>query len=139
MGRPKLLRFADTPPGRRVNRVLQRKLADRLRQRLGHALRGRHRTGSAVRDLGCDIPALCTHLEDQFLPGMTWGNYGCSRGNWNIDHITPLSSVDLTDRNQLLSVCHYTNLQPLWYEDNVRKGSIVGPRVIVDLREFCHA
>ncbi len=144
----KLVRFADLPSERQdkwcSTRVpstdaLQRRLADRLRQRLVHALHGEYRVGSAVRDLGCSISRLKGHLESLFTPGMAWDNYGKGSDKWNIDHITPLSSVDLTDRTQLLSVCHYTNLQPMWETDNGKKGSTVGPRVVVDLVEFCHA
>ena len=48
---------------------------------------------------------------------MTWDNYGL----WVIDHIIPLSSFDLTDRNQMLDAVRFKNLQPLWYEDNQSK------------------
>ena len=41
----------------------------------------------------------------------------------NIDHIEPLCSFDLTDREQLLKACHYTNLRPLFKEDNLKKKS----------------
>ena len=50
---------------------------------------------------------------------MAWKNYG----KWHIDHIIPLDSFDLTIREQLLEACHFTNLQPLWEEDNLKKGS----------------
>jgi hypothetical protein len=49
---------------------------------------------------------------------MSWNNWG----KWHLDHIIPLASVDLTVRENVLKVCHYTNIQPLWAEDNIRKG-----------------
>lgn len=51
---------------------------------------------------------------------MTWENRGMF--GWHIDHIIPLSLFNLTDRNDFLNACHYTNLQPLWSLDNLKKG-----------------
>jgi len=92
-----------------------------LRGRLHHAIRDGQKAGSAVRDLGCTIEELKSYLESKFQPGMTWDNW--SRDGWHIDHIRPLSSFDLTDREQFLQACHYTNLQPLWAKDNLSKGA----------------
>lgn len=92
-----------------------------LRSRFRFALKGNFKSGSAVRDLGCSIEQLKLHLESKFQPGMTWENYG----QWHIDHIQPLSSFDLTDLEQIKIACHYTNLQPLWAVDNLRKSSKV--------------
>ena len=77
--------------------------------------------GSAVRDLGCSVEELKRHLEKQFQPKMNWENYGLY--GWHIDHIKPLVNFDLTNREQFLEACHYTNLQPLWAEDNLSKGA----------------
>lgn len=99
----------------------QYRIADNLRSRLNSALKSRTKVGSAVRDLGCSIADLKLYLESKFTEGMSWGNYG--RSGWHIDHIVPLSHYDLTDREQLLKACHFTNLQPLWAEDNLRKGA----------------
>jgi len=52
---------------------------------------------------------------------MSWDNYGY-RG-WHIDHIRPCASFDLTDPEQQRECFHYTNLQPLWWQDNLRKGT----------------
>ena len=89
-----------------------------LRDRLNKALKHNFKSGSAVRDLGCSVEFLKQHLESQFQEDMTWKNYG----QWHIDHKKPLASFDLTDRKQFLKACHYTNLQPLWAADNIRKG-----------------
>jgi hypothetical protein len=74
--------------------------------------------------LGCSIPHLKKHLEKQFTKGMTWENYG----DWHIDHIIPCASFDLTDPIQQRQCFHFTNLQPLWAEENLRKSDrIVSP------------
>ena len=100
-----------------------------LRARLHGAMKRNQKIGSAVQDLGCSIDELKQHLEAQFYPHpetgevMTWENYGLY--GWHIDHIQPLDSFDLRDREQFLKAVHYTNLQPLWACDNLRKGARV--------------
>jgi len=97
-----------------------------LRSRISNMV-SNGKAGSAIKDLGCTVKFLRTHLEDRFYKNsetgemMTWKNYGI-RG-WHIDHIKPLASFNLSDRKQFLEACHYTNLQPLWYKENIRKGS----------------
>jgi hypothetical protein len=81
------------------------------------------KAGSAVKDLGCSMEELIKYLESLFQPGMSWENYGKKAGQWSIDHIYPLSKLDLTDREQFLKGCHFNNLQPLWYVDNLAKGN----------------
>ena len=97
-----------------------------LRVRLNNALCSQNatKTSSAVRDLGCTIPELKVYLEGLFQPGMTWENHGVH--GWHIDHIRPMSSFDLTDPEQQKVACHYTNLQPLWAEENLLKGARYG-------------
>jgi hypothetical protein len=98
-----------TDPEYRLRRI--------LRARVAKALEG-SRAGSAVRDLGCTVQEFRRHLESKFLPSMTWDK----RSEWHIDHIKPLASFDLTDREQFLEACHYSNMQPLWAFDNQSKG-----------------
>lgn len=100
------------------------KLKETLRKRLNKALKNGQKTGSAVKDLGCSIDEFKEYLERKFEIGMAWDNYG--RKGWHIDHIKPLDSFDLTYRDQLLEACHYTNLQPLWWKDNLSKGAKCG-------------
>ena len=97
---------------------IQFKLSRALRNRL-YVIK-KQKSGSAIKDLGCTIEELKSYLESKFLPGMTWDNW--SIDGWHIDHIKPLSSFDLTDRQQFLESCHYTNLQPLWAKDNLLKS-----------------
>lgn len=97
------------------------RLAHNLRTRLNAAIRKAATAGSAVRDLGCSIPELKSYLEDKFLPGMGWHNWGRGLGCWNIDHIVPFDLVDVSDREILLKAVHYSNLRPLWFSDNLRR------------------
>ena len=71
------------------------------------------------RTIGCTGAELRRHLESQFQPGMNWENYG----KWHIDHIFPLSVAFARGPESFKKACHYTNLQPLWAIDNVRKGN----------------
>lgn len=67
--------------------------------------------------IGCSPNSLKEHLENKFVEGMTWDN----RNEWHIDHIIPLSTAKTED--ELYNLCHYTNLQPLWSEDNIKKSN----------------
>jgi hypothetical protein len=67
--------------------------------------------------VGCTPQSLKEHLETQFIDGMSWDK----RSEWHIDHIIPLSSAKTEE--ELYSLCHYTNLQPLWAEDNLKKSN----------------
>jgi hypothetical protein len=68
--------------------------------------------------VGCSPEFLKEHLEKQFTDGMTWELFG---KHIHIDHIIPLSSAKTED--ELYKLCHYTNLQPLWAEDNLKKSN----------------
>jgi len=97
------------------------KVRHKIRDRFHKALKGNYKKGSAVKNLGCSIEFLVKYLETRFAVGMTWDNYGVH--GWHIDHIMPLSKFDLNDPVQIAKACHYTNLQPLWATDNIRKGN----------------
>lgn len=100
---------------------VQYKLKHYLRTRLKHALREKLKTGSAVRELGCTGYELKQYLESKFQAGMTWDNW--SQKGWHVDHIKPLSSFDLSNPEQFKQAVHYTNLQPLWAKDNLKKSN----------------
>lgn len=104
------------------------KLGKNLRIGLNKALKNGAKTGSAVKDLGCSIEFLKQYLESKFQPGMTWDNWGrasTTKLTWQIDHIIPTSSFNLIDRQELLKACHYTNLQPMWAIENIKKSNKV--------------
>jgi hypothetical protein len=96
------------------------KLKECLRNRVRIAIK-KGKAGSAVKDLGCSVEELKIWLESQFEPGMSWKNYGFGIGKWNIDHIVPLCSFDLTKKEEFKKACHWFNLQPLWTIDNMFK------------------
>jgi predicted ribonuclease YlaK len=66
--------------------------------------------------LGCDFETFANHLKSQFKDGMSWDN----RSEWHIDHKIPLASAKTEE--DVLRLNHYTNLQPLWAIDNLKKG-----------------
>lgn len=67
--------------------------------------------------LGCDWATLRKNIEAKFTGGMSWDNYG----SWHVDHIVPLASANT--EAEIVALCHYLNLQPLWAADNIRKGA----------------
>jgi hypothetical protein len=94
-------------------------LRGRLRQALQRKRLLGYKSKSAARLTGCSMEFLIEHLEAHFQEGMTWKNFGA----WHIDHIRPVDSFDLTDAKQQVACFHYSNLQPLWAIDNLRKGN----------------
>lgn len=97
--------------------------ASALRSRIRSAIKS---TGGKKKQktetlIGCSIEFLMAHLEKQFTNGMTWANYG----EWHIDHIRPVASFKSlgTSEEEQLECFHFSNLQPLWATDNLRKGA----------------
>lgn len=103
----------------RMRTDISYRLAKRLRQRIWKAIKQGKKPSSTVGELGCSLDYLKSHLESKFSNGMNWDNYG----KWHIDHIRPLSSFDLTNKDEFRVACHYTNLQPLWAVDNLLKSN----------------
>ena len=66
--------------------------------------------------IGCSPEELKKHIESKFTYGMSWELVG---KEIHIDHIIPLSSANTIE--QVESLCHYSNLQPLWAKDNLKK------------------
>lgn len=89
-----------------------------LRRRIIHALNGSLKAQHTFELLGCDIETFKLHLESKFQTDMSWPNYG----QWHIDHIKPCCLFDLSKPEEQKTCFHYTNLQPLWAKDNLKKA-----------------
>lgn len=90
-----------------------------IRARLRIFIKSKNMTknNSTFNIVGCTPEFLKEHIEKQFKEGMSWeltGKY------IHIDHIIPLASAKTEE--EIYKLCHYTNLQPLWAEDNLKKG-----------------
>jgi len=96
---------------------LKRNLSKRLKK-LIKQIKNHSKSYSCSKYIGCSIEALKIHLESKFVSGMTWENYG----DWHIDHIKPLARFDLSLESERKEANHFSNLQPLWAEDNIAKG-----------------
>ena len=94
------------------------RLLNNLRNRIYCALKGAGKSRRTTELIGCTISALRAHLEKNFTEGMSWENYG----KWHVDHIIPCSSFDLVLPDEQRRCFHYTNLQPLWAVDNLKKN-----------------
>jgi hypothetical protein len=92
------------------------RVSGRVQQAL--ARQGSSKCAKSMEYVGCSKEQLINYLELKFTDGMSWDNYG----KWHIDHIRPCASFDLTDPGRQRECFHYTNLQPLWAKDNLRKS-----------------
>jgi hypothetical protein len=100
------------------------KVLTNLRCRLWNILFNTKLSGIRVKEnefIGCSKLELKTHLESKFKDGMMWSNYGIC--GWHIDHIKPCSKFEFNNIEDIKNCFHYTNLQPLWAIDNIRKGN----------------
>lgn len=93
-----------------------------LRCRVRLALKGAKKADRTAAMLGCSIDDFRKYFIGLFSAGMTWDDF--MRGEIHIDHKRPCASFDLSDPIQQRECFHYTNLQPLWAEDNLRKGDL---------------
>ena len=81
--------------------------------------KGFSKTSKCCEILGADWDVVKRYFESKFLDGMSWDN----QGEWHIDHILPISTA--VTEEDVLRLNHYTNLQPLWAEDNIKKSDVL--------------
>lgn len=118
-------------PRRRVSRKkyfekkyrtdIQYKLLHNLRSRIKNVLKGIAKDSTTMRLIGCTLKEFQEHIESKFTEEMSWEKV--LDGSIHIDHIKPCSRFDLTNPLEQKECFHYTNLQPLWAIDNLKKGA----------------
>lgn len=108
----------------------QTKLKHTIRCRLGSILKAQNieKVHSSVKLVGCDAVFLKQYIESQFQNGMSWNNW--AKEGWHLDHIIPLSAYDLTDVSEQKKAFHYTNLRPIWHNENLSKQNTVDMELI---------
>jgi hypothetical protein len=99
------------------------RISHSLRSRFNSALKRKNKTDrkkwtSVINLLGCSIDDFKLKLSKKFKKGMNWNNYG----EWHIDHINAVANYDLTKKENQIKAFHYSNLQPLWAEENFKKN-----------------
>lgn len=102
-----------------TNYIIKRRLRWRIRDTVKRISGKGYKYESSLILLGCDINFFKTYLENKFVEGMGWHNIQ----EWHIDHIRPCSKFDLTNFEEQKKCFHYSNLQPLWCLDNLKKGT----------------
>lgn len=103
-------------PEVRIKRALRARLLGILKRGEGS------KSGKMVELVGCTMPFLREHLESLWKEGMSWDNYGFGRGHWVMDHIIPCERFVLTIPEEQKKCFHYSNIQPLWWEENAAKS-----------------
>jgi len=92
-----------------------------LRHRMNLALRQSTKTTTTIDLIGCTVEEFRNYISNLWKAGMSWENYGNKDGQWSIDHIIPCTFFDLTDPVEQKQCFHYTNCQPLWHLENIKK------------------
>ena len=119
--------FYATPEAVAKQRLRNQLKKNNIQWRLAHRFRNytkaslcKVRFGNSVISLlGCSVPFFRQWLENRFLPGMTWENYG---SEWHVDHIIPIAEFDLTKKKDAHQCFNFSNMRPLWKADNLAKG-----------------
>jgi hypothetical protein len=102
----------------RYHNNLNYKISLTLRNSLLSKLKNIKKKISSFNLLGCSIEDFKSYIEQQFYPEMNWQNHGKI---WEIDHVRPCASFDLTDIEQQKECFCYTNMQPLFKTTKIAK------------------
>jgi hypothetical protein len=102
-------------------RNVNRNISSRLRNRINGCLRYGRKSASTENLIGCLLSELASYIEEKFVLPMCWEKF--LQGHVHIDYIIPCSHFDLSAPEQQRECFHFSNLQPLWAVDNLRKGN----------------
>lgn len=126
----KVKRYQKTDKGKESQRRAAKKRLETEIGRIATSIRGSLRRALAIAGaaksghtealVGCSWEQLVVHIQKQFVTGMTWENQGVA---WQVDHRRPLASFNLFIPREQRKACHWTNLQPMFGPDNIRKSS----------------
>lgn len=99
------------------------RIAELLRRCLRRIIEERFtiKTSRVAKYLGCSIGEFIRYIESSFENGMSWENHGYD--GWHLDHKIPCSKFDLSKESEIKKCFHYTNIQPLWKNQNLLKGA----------------
>ena len=95
------------------------KLKCNMRTRMYNSLKGKTKSFTTIKLLGCNGLQFKEYLQKGFTKKMTWENYG---SYWHIDHIRPLASFDISIPEEQQKAFHFSNCQPLEAKANLTKS-----------------
>ena len=102
--------------------TIKGKLTDNIRRSIRKSITNGSKAGRSLESIiGYTMEQLKSHIEKQFLPGMSWDN----RELWHIDHIIPISAFNFEkpEDEDFKRCWALKNLQPLWAKDNLEKNN----------------
>lgn len=119
--RESMKRWSEDKLSEKIKNDPQFRCARNFRTMIYLYIKGVSNSQKASGLIGCDRDFFCKHIEEKFQEGMDWDNWGVH--GWHMDHITPLSSFNLLNEDEVKKAFHYSNVQPLWASENIRKSN----------------
>lgn len=95
----------------------------KLRTRIRDTLKDLNKSAKTMDLIGCNPEHLKRHFFSLFKNGMTMKHF--LRGEIHVDHVIPCSAFNLIDPQQQRQCFHWSNLQPLWANENLKKSDKV--------------
>jgi hypothetical protein len=90
-----------------------------IRSRISNLISGKNKSKSTQQIIGMSTNDFKLYIESKWVENMNWDNYGYGPERWVLDHKIPISSAQ--NLNEIIELNHYSNLQPMWWRDNLIK------------------